>query len=61
MAVISHGGFYNVLLRTLLKIQREDAWFALNNVAITRIDFYAEGVDIIYMNRSDFVPKELVT
>ena len=61
VAVISHGGFYNVLLRTLLKIQREDSWFALHNVAITRIDFYAEGVDIIYMNRIDFVPKAMVT
>ena len=61
VAVVSHGGFYNVLLRNLFKIQREDSWFALNNVAITRIDFHAQGVDIVYMNRADFVPKELLT
>ncbi len=61
VAVISHGGFYNVLLRSLLKIQREDSWFALNNVAITRIDFHAQGIDAVYMNRADFVPKELLT
>ncbi len=61
VAVISHGGFYNVLLRTILKIEREDCWFGLNNAAITRIDFNAEGVALDYRNKVDFMPKELVT
>ncbi len=61
VAVISHGGFYNVLLRTIFKIEREDCWFGLNNAAITRIDFDTEGVGLDYMNKVDFMPKELVT
>jgi 2,3-bisphosphoglycerate-dependent phosphoglycerate mutase len=61
VAVISHGGFYNVLLRSIFKIEREDCWFGLNNAAITRIDYSADGVALTYMNRADFLPKEWVT
>jgi 2,3-bisphosphoglycerate-dependent phosphoglycerate mutase len=61
VAIISHGGFYNHLLRAIFKIGREDCWFGLNNAAITRLDFHAEGVDLVYMNRLDFMPSELVT
>jgi 2,3-bisphosphoglycerate-dependent phosphoglycerate mutase len=61
VAVISHGGFYNVLLRTIFQVEREDCWFGLNNAAITRIDFNADGVALEYMNRIDFMPKDLVT
>jgi len=68
VAVISHGGFYNHLLVTLLSLPEPDrVWFALNNAAITRIDFRdpeAEGVRpiaVIYMNRVDFLPRELIT
>jgi 2,3-bisphosphoglycerate-dependent phosphoglycerate mutase len=61
VAVISHGGFYNVLFRTIFKIAREDCWFGLNNVAITRIDFDTDGAALTYANRLDFLPKELVT
>lgn len=61
VAIISHGGFYNYLLRAILKIGRDDCWFMLNNVAITRIDFHAAGVDLMYLNRVDFLPHELVT
>jgi 2,3-bisphosphoglycerate-dependent phosphoglycerate mutase len=61
VAIISHGGFYNHLIRVIFKIGREDCWFGLNNAAITRIDFHAEGVDLVYMNRLEFMPIELVT
>jgi 2,3-bisphosphoglycerate-dependent phosphoglycerate mutase len=61
VAVISHGGFYNVLMRTIFKIAREDCWFGLNNVAITRIDFDADGAALTYTNRLDFLPWDLVT
>ncbi len=57
VAVISHGGFYNVLLRSIFKIEREDCWFGLNNAAITRIDCSADGVALTYMNRVDFCRK----
>ncbi len=61
VAVISHGGFYNYVLRAILKISGEGCWFGLNNVGITRIDFRSEGIDLAYMNRVDFLPRELVT
>lgn len=61
VAVISHGGFYNVLLRTVFKIERAECWFSLNNAAITRIDFDGENVLLVYMNRMDYLPKEWVT
>ncbi len=62
VAVVSHGAFYNHLLATLLKMpERGNLWFVLNNTAITRIDFCAEGIDVVYLNRADFLPKELIT
>ena len=60
VAVISHGGFYNYFLRQVFQIEREDCWFELANVAITRIDFN-EIAELIYMNRAEFVPEELAT
>lgn len=68
VAVISHAGFYNSLLAALLALpEPENAWFVLNNAAITRIDFhdasdkFAEHIALAYMNRTDFLPPELVT
>lgn len=61
VAVVSHGGFYNVLLRTIFKIGRDDVWFGMNNAAITRIDFRLEETGLVYLDRVDFLPKELVT
>jgi 2,3-bisphosphoglycerate-dependent phosphoglycerate mutase len=62
VAVISHAGFYNQFLRVLLELPQEsDCWFALNNTAITRIDFHAEHILLVYTNRADFLPREFVT
>ena len=61
VAVISHGGFYNVLLRVLFTIEDEYPWFALNNAGITRMDFGMEEFGVVYMNRMDHIPKELMT
>jgi 2,3-bisphosphoglycerate-dependent phosphoglycerate mutase len=62
VAVVSHGAFYNYLLAALLKMPQKDGyWFHMNNVAITRIDFRDGEVGLVYMNRVDFLPKELVT
>lgn len=61
VAVVSHGGFYNVLLRTIFKIARDDVWFEKNNAAITRVDFSPEETVLVYLNRMDFLPNELVT
>ncbi len=62
VAVVSHGGFYNLLLVAILKLQdRSHLWFPLNNAAITRIDFEGDHVRPTYTNRVDFQPAELIT
>jgi len=62
VAVVSHGGFYNDLLAVILNLpERERYWFALKNTAISRIDFDDERIGLVYLNRVDFLPKELVT
>ncbi len=61
VAIISHGGFYNHMLRALFKTQAENGWFSLNNVGVTRIDFRTDEFSMIYSNRVDFLPLELVT
>jgi 2,3-bisphosphoglycerate-dependent phosphoglycerate mutase len=50
----------DVLVR--LKLARvERHWFALNNVAITRIDFRDGVTQLMYLNRADFLPGDLIT
>lgn len=61
VAVVSHGGFYNALMRVIFAIGRADAWFNLNNAAITRVDFTPEETVLAYSNRVDFLPPEWVT
>lgn len=62
VALISHGGFYNLFIKELLGIQDKDRyWFAINNTGITRIDFNEDWVGLVYCNRTDFLPGTLVT
>ena len=62
VAVVSHGGFYNQLLRAILNLPEENSCrFALNNGAITRLDFDEEKIVLSYSNRADFLPRELIT
>jgi len=62
VAVVSHGGFYNYLLAAILDMPgRESYRFYLNNAAISRFDFTDEAIWLSYLNRVDFLPKELVT
>jgi 2,3-bisphosphoglycerate-dependent phosphoglycerate mutase len=62
VAAISHGGFHSQLLWTVLDVPREkNCWFALNNAAMTRIDLAEEEIVLGYLNRVDFLPKELIT
>lgn len=44
----------------ILTDERE-VWFSMNNTAITRLDFVQEEVKLVYLNRLDFLPAELVT
>jgi 2,3-bisphosphoglycerate-dependent phosphoglycerate mutase len=64
VAVISHGGFYDRFLSTLLGMpKKEGYWFAINNAAITRIDFHEheEEVGVVYQNRLDFMPRDMIS
>jgi 2,3-bisphosphoglycerate-dependent phosphoglycerate mutase len=62
VAAVSHGGFYNDFLRTLLNLQvRKGIWFSIYNVGITRIDFQEDMIELVYQNRVDYLPGELVT
>jgi hypothetical protein len=35
--------------------------FAMNNAAISRVAFRDNGIVLAYLNRVDFLPKELIT
>lgn len=62
VAVISHGGFYNHVMRCLLEMPEDRSrWFTINNAAITRIELGEERTWVHYMNRCDFLPEELIT
>ena len=62
VAVVSHGGFYNLLLAELLGTRAEDGfWFNLNNTGITRFNFEEEGIGLAYANRLEHLPAELIT
>jgi broad specificity phosphatase PhoE len=64
VAVITHGAFYNQLMSVILKTPPPDEsrqWFVLNNCAVTRLDFVDNELGIVYTNRIDFLPRELIT
>ncbi len=62
VAVISHGGFYNLLVHGILRLPlSRSLWFVMNNTAITRIDFTEDEIGVVYMNRTAHLPSELVT
>ena len=62
VAVVSHGGFYNLVLAVLLGIQADNGfWFGLNNTGITRLNFVPEGIGLAYTNRLEHLPAELIT
>jgi 2,3-bisphosphoglycerate-dependent phosphoglycerate mutase len=62
VVVVSHGGFFNYLLASILDMPgREGYRFVLNNAAISRIDFHDEDTWLLYLNRVDFLPRELIT
>jgi 2,3-bisphosphoglycerate-dependent phosphoglycerate mutase len=62
VAIVSHGGFHGHLIQAILSLTpRHGWWFSMSNAAITRIDFQDGANWIAYMNRVDFMPRELVT
>ena len=62
IALLTHGGFYNHLLKNLMQLpERARFWFTYNNCAVSRLDVTERGISFTYLNRFDFLPPELVT
>lgn len=62
VAVISHGGFYNHLMGALHDVLPPYRLnYLMNNTGITRIALISEGHYLVYQNRCDHLPAELVT
>ena len=62
VAVVSHGAFYNALLRVMLKTPDEgNCWFILNNAAISRFDFCQDRIELVYLNRLDHLLPDRIT
>jgi len=66
VAIFSHGGFFVHLMFAILKTPWRQAahgksWFVLNNCSISRINFFKDGIDIAYLNRTDHLPDHLIT
>lgn len=62
LGLVTHGGFYNYLLAHILQMpSRENIWFTLNNCALTRLDVSEYGIALVYQNRFDFLPPQLLT
>lgn len=69
VAIISHGGFYSIFMNVLLTLPAQpspietiqETYFHLANTAISRLDFVDETMRIVYLNKVNFLPRELVT
>ncbi len=68
VAIVTHGGFFVAIIRTLLGFTTLDnhegenlLWLHANNTSITRLDFGAEQVELVYLNRLDHLPTHLIT
>lgn len=68
VAIVSHGGFFHALLQALLDFpaaksfdEAQRVFFVANNTAISRFDFEDSEVRIMYLNRVDHLPPDLIT
>ena len=68
VALVSHGGFFMHLLTAALEIEMRrikefdhEYWFLMNNCGITRLDVTNGRVLVMYVNRTDFLPPNLIT
>ncbi len=67
VALVSHGGFFMRLMSAMLRLPWLQAahglrsWFLLNNCSISRFDIRGEDLNIVYLNRTDFLPDHLIT
>jgi 2,3-bisphosphoglycerate-dependent phosphoglycerate mutase len=62
VAVVSHGAFFNYLIGAITGVTvRGGFWYAMNNTAITRFDFFGEYTLVVYLNRTDHLPGEMLS
>jgi len=68
VVLVTHGGFYNSMVRAMLQIALDvpdnrnlDFRLIYNNCAISRFDFVGDRIWMVYHNRADFLPDDLIT
>ena len=67
VAFVSHGGFFMRLVCAMLKLPWRQAalglrsWVLLNNCSISRFDISGNELTISYINRTDYLPDDLIT
>ena len=62
VAVVSHGGFFKMFLCQILGAPRlRSGWISMANTAISRINFHSDWFDVVYVNRTDFIPPQIYT
>jgi 2,3-bisphosphoglycerate-dependent phosphoglycerate mutase/probable phosphoglycerate mutase len=63
VAIITHGGFMNVLLKALTnQLPANHVYYHHFNTAITRVDFRSDGaINLRYVNRFDHLPPDLIS
>ena len=62
VAVITHGGFYHEVILALTGGAGTDGlWFTMYNTGITRIDFHSTHTSVVYHNRLEHLPPELIS
>lgn len=60
--LISHGAFYNFLMNEWLgRIPPYTSWFVINNTGVTCIEVEDEQLYVLYTNRLDHLPEELIS
>jgi len=67
VAFVSHGGFFMRLVCAMLKLPWRQAalgrrsWLLINNCSISRFDIHKQEINFAYLNRTDFLPDDLIT
>ena len=69
VAMVTHAGFFQTLMNLVLDYSRLNQvgemeryiWFAMNNASITRLDVMEDRIRLVYLNRLDHMPAELIT
>ena len=63
VALVSHGGFIDALLKALCnQLPSQHLWYHHYNTAITRLDFDQDDrLHLRYLNRIDHLPPALIS